>query len=219
MNERQGPRVIHVEGIPGAGKTTAARRLCQGLAERGFDVFWALEESADHPVMPKARRSFIGASDFPALCLGAWREFVSTNERVAVLDGYAFQSTVRFMYASGLSRDVITNYFYAWQAIGNSALVFLHVEAVVEHYERVLDERGEDWTSKLFAYVAATPIAERHGWSGLAGFLAFWTRYQDVCLDLVAAAKVPTTTVASRTFEYSTLMDGVDRFASDRVTH
>ncbi len=66
--------------------------------------------------------------------------------------------------------------------------------------------------------MAATPIA-KHGWCGLAGFLAFWARYQDVCLDLVAAAKVPTMTVASRAFEYSTLMEGVDRLIGDRVTH
>lgn len=206
--------VLHVEGIPGSGKTTTAERLCEELVGRGVDAFWALEESADHPVMPKARRRRAREAGFPRLCLDAWRDFVGRNERLAVLEGYAFQSTVRFMYANEISQTAIASYFDAWQSIGNSSLVYLYVDAVVGHFETVRLERGDDWMSKLTSYVAGTPIAKRHGWSGMAGFVEFWSRYQDLCAELVSTANLPTMMMAARAFDHSALTTTADRLAA-----
>lgn len=41
--------VVHLEGIPGTGKTTASQRLCELLTSRGVDAFWPLEEAMSGP--------------------------------------------------------------------------------------------------------------------------------------------------------------------------
>ena len=58
--------VVHFEGIPGAGKTTAARDLGECLIARGADAFWTLEEAADHPITTRARRAQSSCAEFPA---------------------------------------------------------------------------------------------------------------------------------------------------------
>ena len=161
-------------------------RLCDLLTERGIQASWALEESAGRPVMPRARGSRSAEPDFPLVCLDAWREFVDNHDQVAILDGYGLQSTDRFLYANLIHRTGIEAYLRAWQALasGDSAMVFFRVEDPAAHFDQVLEERGEDWASKLFAYVERTSVAIRHGLWGKAGIVAFWAGYQALCLDL-----------------------------------
>ena len=134
--------IVHFEGIPGSGKSTASQRLCELLLGAGCDAYWSLEESANHPIMPNDRRRLSPRPDFPTVCLEAWRTFVRSNDRIAILDGYALQNTVRFLYANLEPDSNIKAFFWSWQEIaaGNSAMVYFAVPDPTAHYEVVLPE-------------------------------------------------------------------------------
>ena len=201
-------KTIHVEGIPGSGKTTAATQLCELLRNKGVDAHWYLEESVDHPIMPDHRRALSGKSGFPQICMNAWQEFLNASDRTVVLDGYAFQSTVRFLYANLVEQKVIEEYFQQWQALSpNTTVVFFVVEDPYTHFEVVFSERGADWTGKLFDYVENTPMGVTNNFHGKSGFVEFWSRYQQLCRELLDTAHVPVALLNARSWTEADLED------------
>lgn len=162
--------------------------LCRA---RSIDAAWVLEESAEHPIVPRDLRRQSSEADFPDHCLSAWRRFIESNQGCVFLDGYALQSTVRFLFANDLSYDRMRAYFDAWQEIGgpNAAITYLRIENPAEHYERrVFPARGQDWVDKVSRYVARTPYGKKHNLRGAAGLIDFWSAYQRVCLDFLTDA-------------------------------
>jgi len=197
-------RVLHIEGIPGSGKTTAAEAVCQRLLEQGIDAYWALEEAADHPVMPKELRRRSSQDEFPQICLNAWSGFLDDLSQTAVLDGYAFQSTVRFMFANAVGDNKIIDYFKAWEQRGGdiSQLVYFQVSDPIAHYETALPEKGDDWVHKVSVYVERTPYGLSRNLRGRDGLTEFWARYQDLCLNLIRGASIPVVTVPARSIDW-----------------
>ncbi|NKC01545.1 MAG: hypothetical protein GKR90_24015 [Pseudomonadales bacterium] len=196
-------KILHVEGIPGAGKSTTAQRTAELLStQTTVPASWVLEEADDHPIMPREKRRQSRQPDFATICLTAWEEFVRTNEQMIVLDGYAFQHTVRFLYANDVSRKRIDEFFDAWQIVGGhaSTMIFLAVNDPVAHLQSLLSERGEKWTKNLVAYVEHTNIAQRHAWHGDAGFIEFWVHYQSLCLELLQRLKFPHEVIPARSW-------------------
>ncbi|MGC1441401.1 MAG: hypothetical protein WA888_12390, partial [Burkholderiaceae bacterium] len=85
--------ILNVEGIPGAGKSTTAAQLDESFRLSGFDSYWVLEEASDHPIGTAGLRRDQGEEKFASACLESWKGFVEQNSRVAILDGFALQST------------------------------------------------------------------------------------------------------------------------------
>ncbi|MGC1442818.1 MAG: hypothetical protein WA888_19615 [Burkholderiaceae bacterium] len=114
---------------------------------------------------------------------------------MAILDGFALQSTVRFLFALNASRHTIEEYFGKWQEIGEScsSIVFLNVAEPEKHFrEFVIPLRGEDWCRKVSSYVSATPYGLERNFSGVDGLINFWSEYQAVCLDLLSESTIAT---------------------------
>ncbi len=201
------PRTIHFEGIPGAGKSTAAQRLADLLISKGVDAAWWLEEAADHPIMPKQRRALSRNGNFPAICLNAWRSFLNAQPvNVAILEGYAFQNTIRFLFEQQLPRKRINTYFHHWQLLAPDACItYFSVHDPCEHYATVFTERGDYWARKLFAWVERTPIGAQRKLQGQRGFIDFWSIYQDLCLDLLSSATVQVNLIPARSWNDRTL--------------
>jgi adenylate kinase family enzyme len=201
------PKTIHFEGIPGSGKSTASERLTGILQSREIDAAWWREESAAHPIMPKERRALSRDGNFPEVCLNAWRSFLDSRpQAVAVLDGYAFQNTVRFLFEQQVNRDQIANYFQNWQALAPETLItYLVVNDPVKHCEVVLRERGSDWTQKLFAWIERTPMGIASNLHGKSGFVRFWSIYQELCLELLESAFIQVEMIEARSWNDDTL--------------
>lgn len=193
---------IHFEGLPGSGKTTASERFCRLLRRNGVDACWWLEEASDHPIACRDGRAISQQRDFPQSALDSWQIFLDSSNSTVVLDGYALQSTVRFLYANRIARKQIDEYFNKWQALApETTLVYILVENPRELYDVVLAERGEGWSSKLYSYVEHTPIGVANGLHGRTGFVEFWSNYQQLCLELLDAAYVPVYPICSRSWD------------------
>ena len=208
--------VIHLEGLPGSGKSFASERLCALLRERGVQTRWVLEERADHPVVPREMRRASKRAGFAESCLDAWASFLATDPGLTIFDGYALQSTVRFLYANGDDEDSIRRYFQSWQGLSpeRSTIVFLTVLDPCEHLSVLCEERGAEWTGKLVRYVERTAIGRRSGWAGLPGYVEFWRRYDDLCRQLLESCALPVRMLEARSWGESELLAAHDGSSS-----
>lgn len=204
-----------IEGIPGSGKTSAAEQLSALSNSRGAAARWWLEEAKDHPVLPSRLRKLSATADFSERCVEAFRSFISVETGILILEGAAFQSTVRFMFANAKPYDEIADYVGAWTEAVTPArprLLMFRVADPISHYTRFVAEmRGEPWIEKLVAYVEATPIAQDRSWMGLEGFIQFWAAYQELCFECAATLPWPVKIVdawsESRSFDALSALD------------
>ncbi|WP_340645229.1 hypothetical protein [Phenylobacterium sp.] len=190
-----------VEGLPGSGKTTTARLLAEAANAQGRPARWWLEEARDHPVLPSALRKTAAQSGFVDDVLRSFEAFLRRENGVLILEGAAFQNTVRFLYANDAPRDQIATHVRAWSGIVAHAkprFLLLGIDDPRAHYmDFVATRRGEAWMTKLIAYVEQTPLAQARGWTGMNGLVLFWTEYRDLCGDLFASLPFPKLQVAA----------------------
>jgi hypothetical protein len=190
--------VLFIEGIPGSGKTTSAEAIAQRFVERGRDAAWWREEDADHPATPKTLRRSAARPDFAQRCLAGWEAFAARNTSragVAVLEGSAFQSTLRFLLEYGAPRTEMLAYVRGFDGrVARSAPRMIHLEQPDprRHLEEfVYPTRGAEWVAKVSGYLAGTPFCRAHGWSGREGMTRFWLLYRELCDAAIAELRMP----------------------------
>ena len=99
--------------------------------------------------MPKEECALSREYDYQKYCLDAWLTFLKSSNSTVVLDGYALQSSVRFLYANRIARKQVEDYFNRWQELApETTLIYLSVENPSKHYDVVLAERGDEWALK-----------------------------------------------------------------------
>jgi len=189
-------RCLLIEGIPGTGKTTAAEFAAAWLVARGVPARWHLEEDHAHPVVPRPLLVRWREPGFIARCSASLARFAAAipEGSVEILEGTAFQSTARFLWAANRDDEIPAWLDGLARALDPVSPALLHLRPADREAwlrEFVLPRRGPAWEAKLVAYVEGTRRAQRCGWSGRDGFVAFWTAYGDACDAWCAALPVP----------------------------
>lgn len=194
------PRLFLVEGIIGSGKTSTAKELSRRLHRSGREARWIREEAADHPVTPKSADRPEAATDRVDWWLGRWSRLLERDETAdLVLEGTAFQSTVRMLYAALAPRECIDDYVRRFVEIlepADTRMIYLRRPHPADDLrERVLPLRGSDWGDRVASYCASTPIGRERGWQGVDGLVEFWCDYRSLCDELVESMDLRTLTV------------------------
>jgi hypothetical protein len=156
-----------IEGLPGSGKSATAALLCEEARIQGLPARWWLEEAKDHPVIPADLRRAANQADFSQRCIDAFARFSAEEQGVAILEGAAFQSVVRLLYANLLPPEEIRDHVTRWATAlpDSTRLLFLNVMDI--------------------AYAERTPLSQARGWSGFEGLVRFWAGYGDLCRTIL----------------------------------
>lgn len=192
-------RLILIEGLPGTGKTTLAKRLHQFALQSGHRSEWHLEEASDHPVHPHSLGAFRSEGDYADRCLQSWQGFADaarSRNTLCILEGSAFQSTVRFLMEQ--ERQGIAEYVQRFEEIVRPlqpVLLYLRPEGASSHSRGVAVHRGPEWTTKVAAYLEQTPYARRRELRGEDGMHRFWASYAQLCDALVTHLTIPVSTI------------------------
>jgi hypothetical protein len=187
------PRLILVEGMIGAGKTTTAGYLADWLSRRGEDVRAFDEGAADHPIRTRRVDELLAApapGDPGVYAAGQWRRLAERclrDEQTIILESIFLQNSVMPAFIDGAPAAAVTDICAEIQrqaAPAEPFLVYLRPVDIAAAIARVHEARGEPWSSRNVAYVQDCPWARRRNRRGRDAVVQLYQAWDPVVSEL-----------------------------------
>jgi len=181
-------RLILIEGLPGAGKTTTTGYLWSALQLAGTACRQYLEEDRPHP---------IDVTDFETKGLAdkvvpIWQSFVEGalhEPTITIIDCRLWQNTALFMYMFERILDEIIEFNRrVSQAIRplSPVLVYLDQEDTEYALRRLSIQRGIEWVDKAMSWTTQYPWFRSRGLNDFVGWVQFFEEWRQVAQRLYA---------------------------------
>ena len=209
-------RLILIEGMVGAGKSTTAAAVARRLAAQGDDAVAYNEFADDHPIRTRAVDLLRATSPEvivpPSVpdeataraaglyALDQWRvlaERCRRERRTTILESTFLQNSVlpSFIYDGASVAQVCGKFSRIEGLIApvHPLLVYLRPSDIEAAVRRVHRDRGEPWASWNVASVSGSPWARARSLSGPEAVVAFyraWEPVVDQLLDLYSSPKL-----------------------------
>lgn len=194
-------RFIFIEGIPGAGKTTAVENLANWIGRVGIEARPVWEDAPMRVALslahPQAVWRDVTTEQYVERSLDLWRDFVHEAERsaaVTVCDGLLFHGNM----ADLLLMDTVPALLHAYVLrvldvldVLKPAVIYLRRDDLAAALRAICDERGSAWEAYQTGWKLASPYAMRRSMRGFDGLVRFYQDYRDVCDDIFARLDVP----------------------------
>jgi hypothetical protein len=187
------PRLILVEGMIGAGKTTTAGHLADWLSRRGEDVRAFDEGDADHPIRTRRVDELLAApapGDPGAYSAGQWRllaERCLRDEQTIILESVFLQNSVMPAFIDGAPAAAVTDICAEIQRQATPAepfLVYLRPIDIAAAIARVHEARGEPWSARNLDFVENSPWARRRNLRGRDAVVQLYQAWDPVVSEL-----------------------------------
>jgi len=175
-------RLVLIEGLPGAGKSTSTVHLGTVLQQSGIACRWFREEDDPHP---------LPCLDFeikslPPKMVHLWTDFVqqAVQERiVTIIESRLWQNTGLYMYMSENEVDDIINFnqlVYQMLTPLSPVLIYLDQEHTEMALRRMYATRGEMWMEQTLEETTQYPWFKSRGIKDFAGWVQFFIEWQQV---------------------------------------
>lgn len=190
-------RLILVDGLPGAGKSSTAQFLALQFQRQQIPARWFYELDHNHPVHAFHVWSRKGPEAFIDASLRKWAAFVQANRDCAtinILESTFFQSSVRLLLQSDLPVDRIHRYaFHVADMITPLHPVFLYLPSgdVAEAIQEICRHRKRFWEQYFIQVIDGSRYAKARDLHGFEGVVAFFEEYQRVMTDIYARLTMP----------------------------
>ena len=187
-------RLILIEGMVGAGKSTTARRLARRLQDRGEDVRAYDEFAPDHPIRTEVADRLLGVDGANHPGVYDRRQWDALADRcvrgtqTVILEAAFLQNSVLPHFVDDKPPAVVKEVFAgiaARIATAQPLLVYLRPVDVGEAIRRVHAERGDPWSSRNLAFVSACAWARARSFVGEAAVIALYRAWEPIVDELL----------------------------------
>jgi len=181
-------RLVLIEGLPGAGKSTSTVHLGTVLQQAGIPCRWFREEDDPHP-LPCLDFEIKG---LPAKMIQLWSDFVERTERepfVYIIESRLWQNTGLYMYMSENEIDEIVDFNRAvYQVLTPLAPVLIYLDQADTEValRRMYAARGEAWMAQTLAETLPYPWFQSRNITDFAGWVQFFVAWQPIADRLFA---------------------------------
>jgi hypothetical protein len=206
-------RLILIDGMIGAGKSTLAGDLESWLTGRGERARAYNEFADDHPIRTQAidrlRVAFAGGLDPAASAAaaaepadfsagpggyppGQWRALAQrclSGSETVILESTFLQNSVLPAFTGGAPAGVVTGLFSAIEeeaAAAGPFLVYLRPSDIAAAIAGVHQDRGADWAAQNIAWVRARPWAQGRDLHGREAVIQLYREWEQIVDDLFA---------------------------------
>ncbi len=210
------PRLILIDGLPGAGKSTTGELLSAAISASGQPSELYLETQPNHPlhVFPTDE---LGAAwtnihlkttpeTFGQRSLELWDTFLAQNTGVvSIIESFPFQSSIRVLMQMNQSSELIENYWNEWQhrvARLDAVLLFFHETDPISLIEQAFEERGDQWTSYIVRSFELMPYCKTRGLTGKEATIGFLRDYAELLDHLMSNIQIRAVTFEARPENY-----------------
>ncbi len=196
-------RLIFVEGIMGAGKSTTAAFLTDQLQRNGRSARFMLE-GPSHPLRvatdlphPNAAWRDVTVDDFIERSMQKWRAYmreVRQSPTITVCDGLLFHGNMTDLLLMDADPEVLHQYVAQVIEIISvlcPAVIYLTNTDVRLALRGVCEARGNSWEAYQVNWKVSSPYAVRRSLRGFEGLVQIYQTYCALCDDLFARLTLP----------------------------
>jgi hypothetical protein len=196
-------RLIFIEGIMGAGKSTTAAFLTDQLPRNGIAARFMLE-GPRHPLRvatdlphPNAAWRDLTVDDFIERSVGKWGVYVQEAHRsttVTVCDGLLFHGNLTDVMLMDAAPEELYRYvervIERIQILDPVVIYFTYTDVRLA-LRRVCDARGAGWEAYQVNWKVPSPYGVRRSLSGFDGLVQIYEAYSAMCDNLFARLPIP----------------------------
>lgn len=179
-------RLILIEGLPGAGKSSTAEYIGKYYLRQGISCAWFLEEDEEHPLDFKG----LALKDLSKKLIPLWGpvlQNVVNNHTVTIIESRLWQNTSLFMYMAEYPvGEIIALQDSVNHALGPASpiLIYLYQADVEEALGRLYELRDDRWMSQELKMTSTYPWFQSRGKDDFSGWLEFFGEWLDVAEEL-----------------------------------
>jgi hypothetical protein len=179
-----------VDGLPGSGKSTTAQFIALQLERNHIPARWFYELDNSHPIHAFHIWSREGPEKFIETTTDNWRSFVAKgvhSEEIKILESTLFQSTVRLLLQSDISRQRMREYAMHVAEIIKAlhpVLIYFSSPHVATALKDICEKRQKMWEQYVIQVIDGSAYAKHRALQDFEGVVAFFQEYQELTTSL-----------------------------------
>ncbi|MBN2834348.1 MAG: hypothetical protein JXR48_05215 [Candidatus Delongbacteria bacterium] len=193
-------KLIIIDGMTGAGKSTTAHYIARQLLKNGLKVKWYHEEEHEHPLACKPLDEKLSDDEkeklFVSEYLENWKKFtdeVLQGNEIIIIESYLLQYTIIPLIRYEWSVDKIAQFVLNLLEITtplNPVVVSYFNKDVKRALNLNWERRGEDWKKWYIERVSKSKYATSRNISGEEAAYQIWQKFMDVNIRLKEEIKL-----------------------------